>query len=126
MLVYPPAPTYPFPVPATVVKPLSDLVFNEELIVPAGRGTDAALKSSYNPDYTSGIFVNNSQNTFWLLALPYDSVAPSKDTVIDSGLRVNQNGSSYVLPENLIADIYLATSSTNDVAVRCFYWGSAV
>jgi hypothetical protein len=105
--------------------PDSDLITHEALTVPAGGGTSSALKCGYdrpNEAHFNGLFVNNSSNTAWLLFVAPEEPAPSRDTVLNQGARLNANGSTFVIPDKTVADIYFATSATSSVSVRGIYF----
>jgi hypothetical protein len=123
MLTYAPLPTQSVDLSPLSLEDITDFV-HENITVPANGGTTPAIGASYNrpnDGHYNGLFVNNSTNTCFLLFVQPGDV-PTRNDVINNGLRLNANGSTFQIPDKTVADIYFATSATTSVVVRGIYF----
>jgi hypothetical protein len=108
---------------SNLVTPEIDEFVYDLLTVPSGKGTSPAARSSFDPDlHFSGAFTNTSPQTVWIYLVSVGSPAPSRTKVVESGIRLNQNGGTFSLPPNCKAEIYLATSSAASVSVSSVFY----
>lgn len=106
--------------PASVILSPTKTTTHEQHLVPPLKGEEPALATGYLPLlHSGGLLVNASSNTCWVYLA---KSTPSRTTVVDRGLRLNQNGGQFSIPEGCSDSVYLATSSSNPVPVFAIYY----